>query len=240
MGRLLSGMLLALLFTSGPAKAENYTLWAGAELRFRLSETLTTSRNHVGDRFSAVVNHAVMLNGQTLIPAGSLVEGRIMEVKRPGRFRGVGRMRITPDRISLPSGKSYDVSAELVGVYMAEGVRVGDDEGLLKGPNSRRRDAMGVAVGGAVGAGVGALTGAVGTGLLGGAVVGWVSRLATRGQDLVLPAGTELAFELTRPVRISQQGLKPASVARRLPTRSGGSFSRRSRIDEEDLLDSNF
>ncbi len=240
MGRLLSGMLLALLFTSGPAKAENYTLWAGTELRFRLSETLTTSRNHVGDRFSAVVNHAVMLNGQTLIPAGSLVQGRIMQVKRPGRFRGVGRMRITPDRISLPSGKSYDVSAELVGVYMAEGVRVGDDEGLLKGPNSRRRDAMGVAVGGAVGAGVGALTGAVGTGLLGGAVVGWVSRLATRGQDLVLPAGTELAFELTRPVQISQQGLKPASVARRLPTRSGSSFSRRSRIDEEDLLDSNF
>ena len=27
-----------------------------------------------------------MLNGQTLIPAGSLVEGRIMQVKRPGRF----------------------------------------------------------------------------------------------------------------------------------------------------------
>ncbi len=233
-------MVLALLFTSGPAKAENYTLWAGTELRFRLSETLTTSRNHVGDRFSAVINHAVMLNGQTLIPAGSLVEGRIMQVRRPGRFRGVGRMRITPDRISLPSGKSYDVSAELVGVYMAEGVRVGEDEGLLKGPNSRRRDAMGAAVGGAVGAGVGALTGAVGTGLLGGAVVGWVSRLATRGQDLVLPAGTELAFELTRPVQISQQGLKPASLARRLPTRSGGSLSRRSRIDEEDLLESNF
>ena len=105
MGRLLSGMVLALLFTSGPAKAENYTLWAGTELRFRLSETLTTSRNHVGDRFSAVINHAVMLNGQTLISAGSLVECRIMQVKRPGRFRGVGRMRITPDRISLPSGK---------------------------------------------------------------------------------------------------------------------------------------
>ena len=240
MDRLLSGMVLALLFTSGPAKAENYTLWAGTELRFRLSETLTTSRNHVGDRFSAVINHAVMLNGQTLIPAGSLVEGRIMQVKRPGRFRGVGRMRITPDRISLPSGKSYDVSAELVGVYMAEGVRVGEDEGLLKGPNFRRRDAMGAAVGGAVGAGVGVLTGALGTGLLGGAVVGWVSRLATRGQDLVLPAGTELAFELTRPVQISQQGLKPASLARRLPTRSGGSLSRRSRIDEEDLLESNF
>ena len=166
-----------------------------------MSETLTTSRNHVGDRFSAVINHAVMLNGQTLIPAGSLVEGRIMQVKRPGRFRGVGRMRMTPDRISLPSGKSYDVSAELVGVYMAEGVRVGEDEGLLKGPNSRRRDAMGAAVGGTVGAGVGVLTGALGTGLLGGAVVGWVSRLATRGQDLVLPAGTELAFELTRPSR---------------------------------------
>ena len=149
-------------------------------------------------------------------------------------------MRITPDRISLPSGKSYDVSAELVGVYMAEGVRVGEDEGLLKGPNSRRRNAMGAAVGGAVGAGVGVLTGALGTGLLGGAVVGWVSRLATRWQDLVLPAGTELAFELTRPVQISQQGLKPASLARRLPTRSGGSLSRRSRIDEEDLLESNF
>lgn len=240
MGRLLSGMLLVLLFTSGPAKAENYTLWAGTELRFRLSETLTTSRNHVGDRFSAVVNHAVMLNGQTLIPAGSLVQGRIMQVKRPGRFRGVGRMRITPDRISLPSGRSYDISAELVGVYMAEGVRVGDDEGLLKGPNSHRRDAMGAVMGGAVGVGVGALTGAVGTGLLGGAVVGWVSRLATRGQDLVLPAGTELAFELTRPVQISQQGLKPASLARRLPTRSSGSLSLRSRIDEEDLLKSNF
>ena len=240
MGRLLSGMLLALLFTSGPAKAENYTLWAGTELRFRLSETLTTSRNHVGDRFSAIVNHAVMLNGQTLIPAGSLVEGRIMQIKRPGRFRSVGRMRITPDRISLPSGRSYDVSAGLVGVNMAEGVRVGDDEGTLKGPSSHRRDAMGATVGGVVGAGVGALTGAVGTGLLGGAVVGWVSRLATRGQDLVLPAGTELAFELTRPVQISQQGLSPAGVARRPSARSGRSPSRRSRIDEEDLLESNF
>ncbi len=240
MSRLLSGMVLALLFCSGPAKAESYTLWAGTELRFSLSETLTTSRNQAGDLFSAVVNRSVLLNGQTLIPAGALVEGRVMQVRRPGRFRGVGKMRITPERISLASGQSYDVRAELVGVHLAEGVRLGDNEGLLKGPNSHRSDIMGAAVGSAVGVGVGALTGAVGAGLLGGAVIGWVSRMATRGQDLVLPIGTELAFELTRPVQIPQQISKPKKVNQEQPAPTVTPLYRQNRIEEQDLLDSSF
>ena len=240
MSRLLSGMVLALLFCSGPAKAESYTLWAGTELRFSLSETLTTSRNQAGDLFSAVVSHAILLDGQTLIPTGALVEGRIMQVRRPGRFRGVGKMRITPERISLASGQSYDVRAELVGVHLAEGVRLGDNEGLLKGPNSHRSDIMGAVVGGAVGVGVGALTGAVGTGLFGGAVIGWVGRMATRGQDLVLPIGTELAFELTRPVQISQQILKPKKVNQEQPALTTTPLYRQNRIEEQDLLDPSF
>jgi hypothetical protein len=61
---------------------------AGTALMVRLDTTLATFSNRVGDPFQARVTQAVVVNGNTLIPVGATVEGRVTKVSEPRRISG--------------------------------------------------------------------------------------------------------------------------------------------------------
>jgi hypothetical protein len=50
---------------------------AGTVLRVRLSQTLETGRSRPGDRFSGVLDTAVMAGGREILPKGTVVEGHL-------------------------------------------------------------------------------------------------------------------------------------------------------------------
>jgi hypothetical protein len=173
---------------------------AGTTLMVRLDTTLATFSNHVGDPFQAKVTQAVVVNGSTLIPVGTTVEGRVTKVNEPRRISGKPTIGILPEAVILPTGERYYLDATLVDTNI-KGTDV-SAEGQFKGTGHDRRDTLevgggtagGMLVGGLIGGGPGILIGgAVGAGAT---TVHWLAK----HRSATLPAGTELTLELNRPM----------------------------------------
>ncbi len=180
------------------ARAESYLVPAGATLHCRLTQTLSTKLNYPGQFFTATISEPLMINGREAVPAGATLEGRVAWMARPGRIKGVGEMRLSADRITLPNGRSFPITALLLSTYGAEGAKVSGEEGIVKGPSSRLKsfeEIGGLAAGGGV---LGMLFSHPVVGIAVGGTAGFVDRMRRRGQDLSLPQGTQLNYQLTR------------------------------------------
>ena len=179
---------------------------AGTALMVRLNTTLATFSNRVGDPFQARVTQPVVVNGATVIPVGSTVEGRVTKVTEPRRISGRPTLGILPEAVILPGGERYFLDATLTDTNI-RGTDV-NQEGQFKGQSHDRRDTLeagggtagGMLIGGLIGGAPGVLIGgAVGAG---SATAHWLAK----HRSAILPAGTELTLELNRPM-----GSTPAS-----------------------------
>lgn len=176
---------------------------AGTALMVRLDTTLATFSNKPGDPFQAKVTQAVVINGNTLIPAGATVEGRVTKVSEPRRISGKPTIGILPEAVILPTGERYFLDATLTDTNIP-GTDV-SSEGQFKGSGHDRRDlvetgggtAGGMLIGGLIGGGPGVLIGgAVGATSTG---VHWLAK----HRSATLPAGTQLTLELNRPLALN-------------------------------------
>lgn len=184
---------------------EAVTIPAGTTLHCRLNDTLSTRVNYPGDAFRATVTEPLAVAGQTVVPAGSTLEGRVAELQRPGRVYGVGEMRLTAERIILPDGQVIHLNAVLSRTGGVQHVKVEGSEGLVKGPSSKGStigEVGGLAVGGSI---VGLLFAHPLVGLTVGGTAGFVDRMRRRGKDLSLPQGTQLDYQLTHDLDVPIQ-----------------------------------
>jgi len=198
-------------------QAETYTVAAGTKINCRLTQTVSTKTNFQSDPFTATVTEPLMIGGRQIIPFGSTIEGRIAWLVRPGRIRGVGEMRLDVEKVTFPDGRSYMLAATLVNAYGAQGAKVRDEEGIVKGPSSRLRDiqevGLGMGGGGFLGVILGGAHGAVLGGAIGGAA-GLADSLRRRGTDLTLPTGTQLEYQLTRELVVSSDAPRQTASVR--------------------------
>ena len=187
---------MAVAQASGPVPA-------GTALMVKLETTLATFSNKAGDPFQARLTQPVVLNGKTLIPAGTMVEGRVTRVLEPRRITGKPTIGILPEALVLPTGERLFLDATLVDTDIL-GTDV-NQEGEFKGAGHDRRDeietgggtAGGMLIGGLIGGPPGILIGGVvGAGSTG---VHWLSK----HRSATLPAGTELTLELNRPLTMT-------------------------------------
>jgi hypothetical protein len=198
---------VAVLLSVSFGRAETFTIPSGTTIHCRLTQAISTKLNYQGDQFAATVTEPYVVNGEQIIPVGSTITGRIADLMRPGRIRGVGEMRLAPEQITFPDGRTTQFNAVLLTAYGADGVKVDSMEGLVKGPSSRMHDIKEVGLGMGGGGFLGTILGGVHGTLIGGIIGGGAAladTLRKRGQDLTLPTGTELNYQLTRPMLVVQ------------------------------------
>ena len=173
---------------------------AGTVLMVRLETTLATFSNRVGDPFRGSLSQPIAVNGQTVIPAGATVEGRVTKVSEPRRIAGKPTIGILPEAVILPTGERYYLDATLTDTNIP-----GSDvsrEGQFKGTGHDRHDQLEAGGGTAGGMLIGGLLGGPAGILIGGAVAAGATTThwLTKHRSAILPAGTQITLELNRPL----------------------------------------
>ncbi len=182
------------------------SLPTGTALKMKLENTLTTFSSKAGDPFQARVTEAVVLDGKTVIPVGSTVQGRVTKTSEPRRIAGKPTIAIFPEHLVLPNGERFMLNATLVDTNRREGTDV-NQEGQFKGAGHDGKDLSEVGLGTGGGALIGALAGGGKGFLIGGAIgaTATVSHWLSKHRSAMLPAGTELVMELSRPMVMRPQ-----------------------------------
>lgn len=204
-----------------PAPQATGSVPAGTALMVRLDTTLATFSNRVGDPFHGSITQPVVVNGQTLIPLGSTVEGRVTKVSEPRRLSGRPTIGVLPEAVILPTGERFYLDATLTDTSI-KGSDV-NSEGQFKGSGHDRRDTIeqgggtagGMLIGGLVGGPVGILVGgAIGAGSTTGYWLG-------KHHSAILPAGTQLTLELNRPMTMTNSVTPTPAATSATPSGSG-------------------
>jgi hypothetical protein len=182
--------------TAQPAPPTTYTLATGTLVDAELLGTISSRDAVAGDVFSArVVRDVTNAAARVAIPAGSLVEGTIIEVSPAQNTRSTGTLTLAIANVAV-RGTTYPLEASIDSL-----------ETLHEGRGIEAVDAARVAGGAAAGAILGRVIGgdtkgAIIGGVAGGAA-GAVVSVIMRDVDIVLPAGSHMMLTLRQPLSVA-------------------------------------
>ena len=172
---------------NGRRYAGTITVPTGTRLLVRTIEPIDSSKNRVGDKFSATLEEALYVDNQLVAQRGSELYGRLDEAKEAGHISGKSQLKLSLTGIVI-NGQTVALST-------------GDYElsGKSRGSNTAKKVGGGAAVGAVIGAIAGGGKGAaIGAGV--GAGAGTAVQVVTRGDQVHVPSETLLEFSIDRPV----------------------------------------
>lgn len=158
-------------------------------LALELLTPLSTDASQRGDRLQARVVEPAQY-------AGYIVDGRVAQVKRPGKVKGVAELQLAFDQIRSTDHRTATLHAELLEITpMGDNDPEVDSEGGVKGRDATKDDAAKVGAASGIGAIIGAIAGG-GKGAAIGAIIGGGAGTAgvmtQRGKDIRLEKGQNL------------------------------------------------
>ncbi|HVR30201.1 MAG TPA: hypothetical protein VMS86_11795 [Thermoanaerobaculia bacterium] len=165
------------------------TVPPGTVVQLRFSETVSSRSSATGAAFRTTVDEDVVIEDAIVIPAGSVVIGRVTEAHQPQGVGGRARLSLEFTALELPSGESAPIDAVFARRGRSENLK---DAAIIAGSTL-----AGVVLGEEIDKGEGGVVG----GILGG-IGGAVAASKTKGKPVEIPAGTVMAVELVRPVTL--------------------------------------
>jgi hypothetical protein len=165
------------------------TVPSGTDLRVTLDTTVASNTSKVEDPVRGKLAKAIVIDGVTAIPAGSIVTGTVTEAVQSGKVKGKASLALR-----FTSLTAHD---EKQAIRTASVSRVAE--------STKKEDAKKVGIGAGAGALIGAIAGggkgaAIGTAVGAGAGTGVV--MATRGDEVEIPAGTTVSTKLQEAITI--------------------------------------
>ena len=180
--------------TATPVSANS--LPTGAVVTVALDQAVGTKTSKVGDTFSATVVDAIVAsNGQTVVPAGSKVYGKVTGLQDSDNVGQKAAIRLDFERINI-NGVERPFEANITQTNL----QTQNDE-------SRNETLKKAGIGAAAGAVLGAVIGGGDISkILGGAAIGaaagTVISLGGGDVDAVLPAGSRMTLQTTQQVTL--------------------------------------
>jgi outer membrane biosynthesis protein TonB len=165
-----------------PAPPQKITVPPGTQLSVRLNDTLDSEKNQVGDTFHGSLSTPIVINGETVIPSGADVVGRVAAVQSAGRFAGQSVLTLELTSVAV-NGKTYNVQTN-------QWTRSGKGEGKNTATKVGVGTVAGAVLGGLIGGGKGAAIGAAS-----GAGAGTGVAAAKKGQQIKLAPEAVLNFQ---------------------------------------------
>jgi len=173
------------------AKREPIVVPAGTTVTVSLGSALGSKLSQSGQTFTGSVAKDVVVGNAVAIPQGATVSGTVTDAKALGKFAGGAVLQVRLDAINL-NGADLPVQSALK-TFSAKG----------KGKRTAVLAGGGAAVGGIIGALAGGGKGAA-IGMAAGGGAGAGGAALTGNKDIVLPAESAVAFELSQPLELRQ------------------------------------
>ena len=168
---------------------KDVTIPAGTTLRLDLASSIASDTSKVEDAVNAKVREAVVVDGQTVVPAGASLAGVVTDVADSGRVKGRARIAYRFNSLTV-ADERYDIETAPTS-HVAEATKGEDAKKIGIGAGA------GAVIGGIIGGGSGAAKGAA---IGGGAGTGVV--LATKGKEVRLGPGANVTTKLTAPLTV--------------------------------------
>ena len=162
---------------------------SGTQFKVSLIDALDSDTNSTGDSFMASLTETIVVDGKTALPKGTLIRGRVVDVEKSGKVKGLASIHLALIEITQGS-KRIAITTDTYGATAAP---------------TKARDGAIIAGGAGIGAAIGAIAGgkkgtAIGAIAGGGAGTGVV--LATKGKDIHYGPETLLNFTLTNSIQL--------------------------------------
>jgi hypothetical protein len=172
-----------------PPPPQKVTVPAGTVLQVRTVEGLSSETNHEGDTWHGTLNSDIVVDDQTVIPAGAEVDGHVMEAHAATHYTGGASLILGVDKVSF-NGKTYQLATDTW-------TRKADTRGKNTIEKTAGGAAVGAILGGIFGGGKGAAIGSVA-----GGGVGAGANTITKGQKVELRPETLVSFKLQNPISV--------------------------------------
>jgi len=165
---------------------------AGTSLTVKLGQALGSKSSQAGQSFSATLANSISVGGNPVIPAGSSVEGTVVDAKAKGKVSGEGELSLKLTSVTV-KGTPYSISTNTW-------QQVAKGKGKRTAATTGGGAAAGALIGGIAGGGKGA---AIGAGV--GAGAGFAGGTLTGNQQIELPAESSVTFKLSAPLTLKER-----------------------------------
>ncbi|MBV8631889.1 MAG: hypothetical protein JOZ83_13245 [Silvibacterium sp.] len=170
-------------------KENMLTVPAGTRILVRMVDSIDSSSEKSGTRFTATLETNLRVGKMTVAPRGTTVYGRLVSASSAGRFAGSSQLTIELTDIVIGGNayplltSTYEVKGSGEGKNTARDVIGGAGLGAL----------IGGLAGGGKGAGIGALAGTAGGTALAG---------SKKGEQISIPSESLVEFRLDQPASL--------------------------------------
>lgn len=186
---------------SKPPAPKTYQLKAGEKFRARINQELNSKTSRVGDTFTVtVVDNMYAQGGELLIPDGSIINGKVTEVRAAKRGGDPGIIDVVFTSVKLPNQKTYAINGTLTDLSADA---KSDDEGQVSGDKMKNRKIIFIGGGAAGGAIIGAIAGGGKGSIIGGIIGaggGLLGERLTKGEEAKVKSGTEFGIYLNKTI----------------------------------------
>jgi hypothetical protein len=196
----------------------NLELPSGTTCKIILLGDVSASKSKPGDLVQARVIEPVLLNGRLALPAGTLIEGKVVKKTPPKWGSRAGALALTFTGVTLPGGNLMPISASLAGAELDQRSHTKiDSEGQLHGEHPGKAwmainigvtagiakeadDTLQLIIEAIVSTATDAST--AGVGRIAATVASGIYMVSRKGRDVVLPRFTEMEIALDRPLSV--------------------------------------
>ncbi|MBX7171309.1 MAG: hypothetical protein K1X72_10145 [Pyrinomonadaceae bacterium] len=179
-------------FIAAKAQPSIYTIPMGTKIRVKMDNEINSQVSSANDTFTATVSNALVIRNVELIPVGTVIEGRILEVKPATTGKINGFLDVKFESFQLPKDFKRPLEASLVNRNWLDNKSSGWTAISIFG---------GTAIGGVLGAITGSGKGAaIGAGI--GAGAGTAVAMLKKGKEARIKANQEFEIRLDKEITI--------------------------------------
>ncbi len=171
------------------AAPQRVTVPAGTRVLIRMVDSVDSSKQRVGYRFTAYLETNLQVDHTVVAPRDTTVYGRLVNAQAAGRMSGGAELTLELTDIVI-NGTAYPIVTSVYEVR-SQG-QGGKTAGRIVGGTG-----LGALIGGLAGGGKGAAIGAVA-----GAATGTTVSAATKGKQVSVPSESLLEFRLDHPIML--------------------------------------